>query len=71
MRTTNRVASALGIGGAAQGQTRVIVEYPNGQSVPKAGAQVNRDSSRPFQITAIRRDAQGQINVFVREVTEP
>ncbi len=71
MRSSNRIASALGLGSAAQGQTRVIVEFPEGQPLPKPGAQLNRDNSRPFQITAIRRDAQGQVNVFVREITAP
>ena len=71
MRASNRIVSALGLSNASQGQTQVIVEYPDGQSVPKAGSQVTRDSNRPFQITAIRRDAQGQIKVFAREVTAP
>ena len=71
LRTGNRIADAVGLGGAMQGQTRIIVEYPEGQSAPKAGSQVSRDKSRPFQITAVRRDAKGQLNVFVREVTQP
>ncbi len=65
MRANSR--NLLGLGSAP----RVIVEYPAGQTAPKAGSQVSRDSGRPFQITAVRRDASGQINVFVREVTEP
>lgn len=65
MRANSR--NLLGLGSAP----RVIVEYPAGRTAPGAGSQVSRDSSRPFQITAVRRDAKGQINVFVREVTEP
>ncbi len=65
MRANSR--NLLGLGSVP----RVIVEYPAGQTAPKAGSQVSRDSTRPFQITAVRRDASGQINVFVREVTEP
>ena len=71
LRTGNRIADAVGLGGAVQGQTRIIVEYPDGQVAPKAGSQVSRDKTRPFQITAVRRDAKGQLNVFVREVTQP
>ena len=71
MRASNRLVNAIGLGNAVQGQTRIIVEYPEGQTAPKVGAQISRDRDRPFQITAIRRDAKGQINVFVREVTAP
>ena len=71
LRTGNRIADSVGLGGAVQGQTRIIVEYPEGQAAPKAGSQVSRDKTRPFQITAVRRDAKGQLNVFVREVTQP
>lgn len=67
LRASSRLVNALGLGNTAQ----VIVEFSEGQAVPKTGAQVTRDSSRPFQITAVRRDSGGQIKVFVREVTEP
>ena len=69
MRASNRLVNALGLSG--QGQTRVVVEYPEGQTVPRAGSQVTRDGERPFQITAVRKDEKGNINVFVREVTAP
>lgn len=51
--------------------TRIIVEFPTGAELPKEGAAVTRDGNRPFQITDVRRGADGQINVYVREVTAP
>jgi hypothetical protein len=57
----------LGIGGAAN--TRIIVEFPSGAKAPGEGANVSRGSDRPFLITDVKKTADGQINVFVREVT--
>ncbi|MFY8217203.1 MAG: hypothetical protein ACOVMP_11460 [Chthoniobacterales bacterium] len=57
----------LGIGGAAN--TRIIVEFPSGAKAPGEGASVSRGSDRPFLITDVKKTADGQINVFVREVT--
>jgi len=68
MRPSNRLANAIGVGG---GQTRIIVEYPEGRSVPAPGTQVNRGRDRPFQITSVRKDANGLLNVTVREITDP
>lgn len=56
---------------ASAGKTRIIVDFPPGLTPPKEGSQVNRDSARPFQITSVRRGENGQLNVFVREVTAP
>lgn len=57
----------LGIGGASN--TRIIVEFPSGARAPGEGASVSRGSDRPFLITDVKKTADGQINVFVREVT--
>lgn len=57
----------LGIGGASN--TRIIVEFPSGARAPSEGASVARGSDRPFLITDVKKTADGQINVFVREVT--
>jgi hypothetical protein len=35
------------------------------------GGNVNRDAQRPFQITSVEQGSDGQINVYVREVTRP
>ncbi len=53
------------------GNTRVIVEFPPGGGAPNKGDTVARGELRPFQITGVRRGADGMINVFAREVTEP
>jgi len=35
------------------------------------GAIVSRDEGRPYEITEIRKQDDGQLNVFVREIMEP
>jgi len=57
----------LGIGGASN--TRIIVEFPTGARAPGEGASVSRSGDRPFLITDVEKTADGQINVFVREIT--
>lgn len=54
-----------------QAATRVIVEYPAGAQPPSEGAQLSRDEARPFLVTDVRRGADGQINVYAREITAP
>lgn len=56
-------------GGGAQA-TRVIVEYPAGYSPPAQGAVVTRDEARPYEVTEVRKQADGQLNVFVREIMQ-
>jgi hypothetical protein len=51
------------------GATRVIVQYPAGLTPPVEGSTLARDESRPFMITDVRRGADGQINLYVREIT--
>ena len=48
---------------------RVIVEFPAGSQAPSKHATFTRDDARPFEITSVRRDANGQINIFAREIT--
>lgn len=50
---------------------RVIVDYPDGSAVPAEGESFNRDNQRPFEITSVEQGEDGQINVYVREVTRP
>lgn len=47
---------------------RVIVDYPAGASLPEPGSTLDRDITRPFEVTEVRRQSDGQLNVFVREI---
>lgn len=50
---------------------RVIVSFPSGSSPPPEGSTVTRAGSRPFQIMEVRKGADGQTNIYVREITAP
>lgn len=50
---------------------RVIAEFPGNATVPAEGQSFSRDDQRPFEITRIEQGGDGQINVYVREVTLP
>ena len=50
---------------------RVIVDYPAGAPLPEAGTTLDRDSTRPYEVTEVRRQSDGQLNVFVREIIKP
>ena len=52
-----------------RGNARIIVEYPRGLSAPAEGETFQRDAERPFQVVDVRRGADGQVNIYVREVT--
>ena len=69
LRTQSAITEAIGIGGRT-GNVRVIVEFPAGIRPPGTGTTFSRDARRPFQITDVR-EADGQVNVYVREVTRP
>lgn len=51
--------------------TRIIVEFPAGYPTPAQGTTVSRDEARPYEIIEVRRDSEGQLNVFVREIIQP
>ena len=36
-----------------------------------ARGKVSRDDARPYEITEVRRQSDGQLNVFVREIIKP
>ena len=55
----------------AGSSTRIIVEFPSGYTPPQQGAVVNRDETRPYEITEVRKQEDGQLNVFVREIMQP
>jgi hypothetical protein len=50
---------------------RIIAEFPKGLAVPQEGDSVGRAADRPFQIVDVRRGADGQVNIYVREITAP
>jgi hypothetical protein len=50
---------------------RIIVDYPAGTPLPEPGSTLDRDASRPFEITEVREQSDGQLNVFVREIIKP
>ncbi len=50
---------------------RVIVEYPAGAVPPTQGSSIARDDGRGFEIREVRKSADGQVNIFVREVNSP
>ena len=70
LRTQGAITEAIGLGGRT-GNVRVIVEFATGVRPPGEGTTFSRDARRPFQITDVREGADGQVNVYVREVTRP
>jgi hypothetical protein len=55
---------------AGGNSTRIIVEYPAGCVPPKPGSVVSRDEVRPLEITDVRKQEDGQVNVFAREIMQ-
>lgn len=70
LRPSSSLGSALASMAGSSKPPRVIVEFPNGESAPSESATFTRDETRPFEITSVRREANGQINIFAREVTK-
>lgn len=67
----NRAVLRMPGGGTGRGSVRVIAEFPAGTEPPAEGATFARDDARPFQVTDVRRGADGQVNMYVREITTP
>ncbi len=57
-----------GASGGLARNVRVIVDYPSGAPLPDPGSTLSRDEARPYEITEVRRQSDGQLNVFVREI---
>ena len=55
----------------AAGAARIIVEYPAGAVPPAENSSFVRDAARPFEIRDVRRGADGQVNIYVREIIQP
>ncbi len=68
-RTRLPTAVMLHLGGGAS-SARIIVEFPAGYSPPAQGSVVNRDEARPLEITEVRKQEDGQLNVFAREIMQ-
>jgi len=66
---TKLTEKMLHFGGGSS--TRIIVEFPAGYVPPRQGAEVSRDEQRPYEITEVRKQGDGQLNVFVREIMQP
>jgi hypothetical protein len=60
--------SVLHFGGPS---TRIIVEFPTGYNPPSQGSVVTRDEARPLEITEVKKQEDGQLNVFAREIMQP
>jgi hypothetical protein len=68
LRPRSRLATAmLHLGGSS---TRIIVEFPAGYAPPTQGTVVSRDELRPLEITEVRKQEDGQLNVFAREIMQ-
>lgn len=65
---SNVAESVLRLG--APSSTRIIVEFPTGYTPPAQGSTVSRDEARPYEITEVRKQEDGQLNVFVREIMQ-
>jgi len=65
---SNLANSVLHLG--AGSSTRIVVEFPSGMAPPAQGSTVTRDEARPYEITEVRKQADGQLNVFVREIMQ-
>lgn len=65
-RLTEAVLHPLGGGQSV----RVVVEFPAGYTPPARGTTVVRDEARPYEITEVRKQSDGQLNVFVREIMQ-
>ncbi len=62
---------AAGADPAVAGAARIIVEYPAGAVPPAENSTFVRDAARPFEIRDVRRGADGQVNIYVREIIQP
>ena len=56
--------------GVGTESVRVIVEYVNGIVPPEEGSGMDRGEGDPFEIRDVRRGADGQVNITVREIVQ-
>jgi hypothetical protein len=65
----NRAVLRTNSNSASAPKARVIVEYPAGGVPPQQGSSIAREDGRGFEIREVRRSPDGQVNIYVREVT--
>ena len=65
-RLTDTVLHPLGGGQSV----RIVVDFPAGYTPPARGTTVTRDEARPYEVTEVRKQSDGQLNVFVREIMQ-
>jgi hypothetical protein len=70
LRPKTRLTDAVLHFGSNAAGARIVVEYPAGYTPPAQGSTVNRDDSRPYEITEVNKQSDGQLNVFVREIMQ-
>lgn len=70
LRPRTRLPTAMLHLGSGASSARIIVEFPAGYSPPAQGSVVNRDEARPLEITEVRKQEDGQLNVFAREIMQ-
>jgi hypothetical protein len=51
------------------GSARILVEFPPSAELPTVGSTLSRGESEGFEVREVRRGQDGQINIFVREIT--
>jgi hypothetical protein len=66
---TGLTDAVLKLAGGGQ-NLRIIVDFPAGYTPPTRGSTVTRDEARPYEITEVRKQSDGQLNVFVREIMQ-
>ena len=66
---TGLTDAMLKLAGGGQNM-RIVVEFPAGYNPPTRGSTVTRDDARPYEITEVRKQNDGQLNVFVREIMQ-
>ncbi len=69
-RAVLRAPSAPGdVGRNGTGAARIIVEFPPSSLPPAEGSTLSRDENEGFEVREVRRGGDGQINIYVREIT--
>jgi hypothetical protein len=66
---TGLTDTVLKLAGGGQ-NLRIIVDFPAGYTPPTRGSTVTRDEARPYEVTEVRKQSDGQLNVFVREIMQ-
>ncbi|HZE13914.1 MAG TPA: hypothetical protein VE086_09165 [Chthoniobacterales bacterium] len=61
--------AVLKLAGGGQ-NLRIVVDFPAGYTPPSRGSTITRDEARPYEITEVRKQSDGQLNVFVREIMQ-